>query len=77
MHGVSTWPGDDPVATAQVADCMAWSPETTSSRRNALLLRDEAVRKALATGIPAQQIAEALGVRPEDVDRMAQRPQPV
>src|SRR6185437_8814496 len=21
MHGVSTWPGDDPVATAQVADC--------------------------------------------------------
>jgi FixJ family two-component response regulator len=56
---------------------MAWSPETTSSRRNALLLRDEAVRKALATGIPAQQIAEALGVRPEDVDRMAQRPQPV
>ena len=73
---MSNWPSDDPVSTARIADCLAWSREPPSSRRNALLVRDEAVRQALTNGVPAEQIAEVLHVRTADVDRMARRPEP-
>jgi hypothetical protein len=72
------WLADEPIMTARVADQLAWSAGSAESRRDALYIRDAAVRLALGAGVSPEEIAEALGIRPQDVARIAQeRAEPV
>ena len=72
------WLADEPIMTARVADQLAWSEAPAESRRDALYIRDAAVRLALDSGVAAQEIADALRIRPQDVARIAQqRAEPV
>lgn len=62
------WSREDPVVRARNADLLMWSvPERSAEFRRA---RDSAVREAVLAGVPTEQLAAALGVRPSDVERM-------
>lgn len=68
----STWLSDEPLRTAQAAEHMAWSRSSPlGSRRDALYIRNAAVRLALRAGVRQEEIAEALKILPLDVHRMA------
>lgn len=62
MGRMSSWPKGGPVATTQAADYLAWSHDVTRSRREALQIRDAAIRQALADGVLEQQLAQVIGV---------------
>ena len=66
------WLSGEPLEAAQAAELMAWSEsKPLGSRRDALYIRDAAVRLALQAGIGQDEIAEALRIAPRDVGRMA------
>jgi hypothetical protein len=68
----TAWLSDVPLATAQIADLMAWSDGgPVGSRLDALYIRNAAIRLALREGVREEEIAEALRIRPSDVGRIA------
>jgi hypothetical protein len=72
VSSIDAWPQEDPVLRARNADFLMWSvPERSAEFRRA---RDSAVREAALAGVPTDQLAAALGVRPSDVERMREAP---
>lgn len=62
----------DPVTEAVNADRLMWD---LRQRRSSewLSIRDDAVRRAAAAGHTVQELADALQMRPTDVDRILAR----
>jgi hypothetical protein len=62
----------DALTRAQEADRLLWSTDrrfTVDTRHRQV--RDEAVRQAIRAGMPAERLADGLGVLISDVERMA------
>ena len=66
-HGAAS--GHEALVRARDADRMIWSTDSGSDRHRRE--RNRAVAEALTGGISIEQIADDLGVRIKDVERMA------
>ncbi len=71
MTAVDITDGTRALAAAREADEQLWTTQTRSAHYRQV--RGQAIVTALTAGVTVEQVADVLGVRPSDVDRMAHR----
>jgi len=71
MTTVDVTEGAQALAAAREADEQLWTTQSDSAHHREV--RGRAVVAALTAGVPVEQVADVLGVRTSDIDRMARR----
>ena len=71
MKHIDVTEGTRALAAAREADEQLWTTQARSAYYREV--RGQAIVTALDAGVPPEQIAEVLGVRASDIERMARR----